>query len=393
MVRTAAAASLALAVLASPIGLPARQLPARLSDAAFWELSTRASETGGTFPSDNFVSNEAAFQTVVPRLRARAAAGGAYVGVGPEQNFTYVVAVEPAIAFIVDLRRQNLLHHLLYKAVIELSPSRVEFLSRLFSRPRPLRSFPRESASAILAASAREIPEEQLFKANLAAVIERLTRRHRFPLTAEDRASIEAIYRAFFRHGPQISYAPVSPTLSAPPTLGSSVFPTFAELMAGTDAAGTAQSYLASDENYAVLRQMQNRNLIVPVVGDFSGPVALRTLGRYLRERGVPVTTFYTSNVEQYLFQGSEWRRFYDNVGSMPIDPSAMFIRAYFPRTGSRRLAGGNEPLHDLPLHVTASLLAMRVPSVTMSSSIRETLAAVAGDKVQSYADIVALSE
>ena len=41
------------------------------------------------------------------------------------------------------------------------------------------------------------------------------------------------------------------------------------------------------------------------------------------------MNVFYTSNVEQYLFQqGDEWSRFYTNVGTMPIDPAARFIRS-----------------------------------------------------------------
>ena len=59
------------------------------------------------------------------------------MGVGPEQNLTYVAAFRPRIAFVVDIRRQNLLHHLWYKAVFELSPTRAEFLSRLFARALP----------------------------------------------------------------------------------------------------------------------------------------------------------------------------------------------------------------------------------------------------------------
>ena len=63
--------------------------------------------------------------------------GGVYLGVAPDQNFTYMVAVRPRMAFILDIRRGNLLQHLLYKAVFELSADRAEFVSMLFSKPRP----------------------------------------------------------------------------------------------------------------------------------------------------------------------------------------------------------------------------------------------------------------
>ena len=384
--------ALAVLLLLAPVTGAAPDIPARLADEAFWQLVTRTSENGGTFPADNFVSNEAAFQHVVPRLLQRAR-GGAYVGVGPDQNFTYIVAVRPAIAFIVDVRRQNLLQHLLFKALVEMSPTRADFVSRLFSRPRPMRSAPNDPAAAVLAASAREIPSDALFKTNLHAVLARLSDRHGFSLSDSDRSSIEAIYRMFFRHGSQISYAPASPVLPGPAGTNASIFPTFAELITATDAAGAQHSYLSTEANYAALRDLQSRNLIVPIVGDFSGQLALRNIGRYLRERSTPVTTFYTSNVEQYLFQGQMWRRFYDNVASMPIDPAATFIRAYFPRTGAHRLGPASEPLHALPPHVVASFLTMRIPSVTMLASIPATLEAAEQDRIETYVDVIAMSE
>ena len=49
---------------------------------------------------------------------------------GPEQNFTYIAKIRPRIAFIVDIRRQAIIQHLMYKAVFHLSPDRVQFLSR-----------------------------------------------------------------------------------------------------------------------------------------------------------------------------------------------------------------------------------------------------------------------
>src|SRR5439155_1048677 len=75
---------------------------------------------------------------------------------------------------------------------------------------------------------------------------------------------------------------------------------------------------------------MEVNNLIVPVVGDFAGAKALKAIGAYLREHDTSVRTFYLSNVEQYLFQDDSWRRFMQNVSSMPLDSSSTFIRAVF---------------------------------------------------------------
>src|SRR6478672_7698813 len=125
----------ALAIVAAP-ALHA-DLPARLSDKDYWKLIDDISEPNGFFRSENLVSNEDTLQVVVPRLVTVAKPGGVYLGVGPDQNFTYIVALQPKMAFIVDIRRGNLQEHLMYKALFEMSADRAEFLSRLFSRPKP----------------------------------------------------------------------------------------------------------------------------------------------------------------------------------------------------------------------------------------------------------------
>src|SRR5688572_10947111 len=106
-----------------------QDLPRQISDEVFWQMVSEFSEEGGYFHSDNFVSNETLFQRVVPDLKKNAP-GGAYIGVGSDQNFTYLVAIQPRIAFIIDIRRQAMLQHLMYKAIIELSEDRADFLSR-----------------------------------------------------------------------------------------------------------------------------------------------------------------------------------------------------------------------------------------------------------------------
>src|SRR5207244_9734438 len=134
-------AAVALLLLAFAAGRRVRAaedtLPPQLSDEAFWHFITDYSEAGGFFRFDNFISNDALFQHVLGRLKETTKLGGVYLGVGPDQNFTYIVALRPRIAFIVDIRRQNLLEHLMYKALIELSEDRADFLSKLFSRKRP----------------------------------------------------------------------------------------------------------------------------------------------------------------------------------------------------------------------------------------------------------------
>src|SRR5262249_29740127 len=103
---------------------------------------------------------------------------------------------------------------------------------------------------------------------------------------------------------------------------------------------GKNRSYLASEENYKIVRDMEMKNLIVPLVGDFGGPTAIRRVGQYLKDHDATVTAFYLSNVEQYLFQDNGWRRFYSNVATLPIDPTSQFIRTVNGGNGGRQYRG-----------------------------------------------------
>ena len=99
-------------------------LPTRLSDNEFWTLETDISEPGGYFQiADNFTSNEMEVGQLFTMLRTSQVSGGVYMGVGPEQNFTYIAAIRPKMAFIVDIRRQAVMQHLMFKAMFELAPT------------------------------------------------------------------------------------------------------------------------------------------------------------------------------------------------------------------------------------------------------------------------------
>ena len=108
----------AACLLSLPLGPDARAgggaIPDRLTDTEFWSLSRELSEPNGYFRSDNLVSNEIQFQHVIPELTRTAKTGRVYLGVGPEQNFTYIAALRPAMVFLVDIRRGNLQLHLMY---------------------------------------------------------------------------------------------------------------------------------------------------------------------------------------------------------------------------------------------------------------------------------------
>ena len=317
-----------LLTLAGPAaGWRADTLPAALTDREFWSLIEQLSEPNGTFVSrsgspDNLLSNEMQVSTVAAALARQMPAAGVYLGVGPEQNFTYIAAIRPRIAFITDIRRGNMDLHLVYKALFEMSSSRAEFAARLFGR-KAVPALPRTfTAAQLMAALERAAPvDEPTFANHLKAVVDLLTTKHGFALGADDRANIEHVYRAFYRFGPAIDY-----TSSISGRTGQ--FRNYAALMTSVDSlSGEERGFLASDENFALVKAMESKNLIVPVVGDFAGPKALRAIGAWLRARGATVSVFYVSNVEQYLEQNGVWPAFCANAAALPLDRSSLFIR------------------------------------------------------------------
>ena len=323
----AAVSGVAVALLVSWFGVRdyiARSSLARIDDQEFWELVVTFSEPGAAFRSagavrtDNLVSNERSFQRVIPELED-AGREGAYLGVGPEQNFTYITTMKPTIAFIVDIRRDNMLLHLMYKALVEMSADRAEFLSLLFARARPPEVGRRSTVQALFDAFRPARCSEALANRNLRAVFDRLERAHGFILSQEDERGIKRAYESFCANGPDIRWD----------SSGDSWIPSYADLMAESDTRGRSYSYLASEENFRVLKRYQVANRIVPLVGDFGGERTVRAVGGYLKQHGTKVAAFYTSNVEAYLRENAP-NKFMENVSSLPIDEHSLFIRTRF---------------------------------------------------------------
>jgi hypothetical protein len=338
-----------------PAPAPVR-LPDRLSDAEFWSLITDLSETGGSFRSDNLLSNEVWLQHVIPELLTVAKPGRVYLGVGPEQNFTYIAALKPAMALIVDVRRGNLDLHLMYKALFELSTDRADFLSRLFSRRRPEGLTAASSVREIFQAYSTMPPDEALFEANFKAIVDDLQTRHGFALEAEDVPGIRYIYEYFGRYGPGLTY-----WMSGGPGGGRGGFrnsPSYADLMVATDGADMLRSYLATEDNFATLKALESKNLLVPIVGNFAGPKAIRAVGGWLTAHNGVVSAFYLSNVEQYLNMDGLWMDFCANASRLPIDESSQFIRSY--RGGGGPGFGGGASLSQglFPMAVDLKLCA-----------------------------------
>src|SRR5437899_4866824 len=198
--------AIAVALLFIPLSLkPADTLPLQIPDVAFWRMVTGFSEEAGSFRFQ-YMSNEREFAALIPDLKKSTKAGGVYLGVGPEQNFSYIAALRPRIAFIFDIRRENMLEHLIYKAVFDMSPNRVEFISRLFSRGAPAGLSDKSTVTELFQALGRVPRNDQLFTQNLQAIKDHLMKDWGFFLTRQEQSDIDGVYRAFFEAGPGVPY-------------------------------------------------------------------------------------------------------------------------------------------------------------------------------------------
>jgi hypothetical protein len=357
--RRFAAAALVFS-LAAAIGLSGQA-----ETPPFAALVARLSEPPGYFDTDNLISNEKSYLQVVPALREAGLTGGAYVGVGPDQNFSYIAQVRPAIAFIVDIRRDNLLLHLLFKAVFQLSTTRAGYLSLLLGRPVPGDTDEwRQADIERLVAHAEGAPLPPSAIAALRARVDATVAAFRVPLTAEDVATIGRFHRTFIERGLSLKFESTGRTPRA-------YYPTYRELLLETDRTGRRWSFLASEDGFQFVRSLQRRDLVVPVTGNLAGPSALARIGVLMRERGDRLSAIYTSNVEFYLSRGDGFDRFIGNLSRLPRSDKSLIIRSIFP--------GGSGPVAAAPGYFSASVV----------QRVDDLMEGVASGRFRSYRDVV----
>ncbi|MXY97801.1 MAG: hypothetical protein F4Z29_08645, partial [Gemmatimonadetes bacterium] len=245
-------------------------VPDSLALSEFARIMTAFSEAPGHFPGDNFVTNETSYLHVVPTVIELGRRGGVYIGVGTEQNFSYIAASRPDIAYIVDIRRENLLQHLLYKALFTLARDRTSFLMLLFSRQnregesdaigRPERTASITDVLDYIDTSTTA--DSLLFKENWKRLRQEVRR-----YGIEDRDDLDKmlyIYRSFYDKQLSIRYAETR--------LGNGLsYPAFRDLMAGTTKDGDFASFLSTEDAFSFIKHLHLRNLIIPVVGNFAG--------------------------------------------------------------------------------------------------------------------------
>lgn len=334
-------------VVATAVLVPAAsQAPApaagkSASTSTFASTVAALSEPGGFFDTDNLISNERSYLHVLPDLAKRQVSGGAYIGVGPDQNFSYMAQIRPSIAFMVDIRRDNLLLHLLFKSLFALSRTRVEYLALLTGRavPSPITGWETKPINA-LTAYIDGLPalDATQLATRRARIHETLTTTG-VPLSDADRATIDRFHGRFIADGLRLQFN----STGRAPQFG---YPTLGDLLLERDSGGVPRSFLTTEDAFIVLKDLQRRDLVIPVVGNLSGPTALAAIGKLLAQRNERLSAFYASNVEFYLFRDGSFARFIANLERIPRAEHAVIIRSVF--------GGAGRPL---PGYLSASIL------------------------------------
>jgi hypothetical protein len=351
-------------VLCAAVGQVLLEPPAAQTPAGFAERIAAFSEPGGYFDTDNLISNEASYLQVLPELSQGRKPGGVYIGVGPDQNFSYIAALRPSLAFIVDIRRDNMLLHLLFKAIFELAGTRAEYLALLTGRP--LAGDPKSGSLTpvqTLVERIDQVPPNERSTAAIRARVDAAIARSGVTLSPADRRTIDRFHRRFISSGLDLRFE----SAGRPPR---SHYPTYRQLLLARDGAGQLRSFLASEESFQFLKRLQESDRIVPVVGDVSGERALASIGRSLAAGGERVSAFYVSNVEYYLFHSDAFPRFVDNLRQLPRTGDAVLIRSLFNQYAY--MATGDS-----------------LGSASQLQPISELLARAERERIRTYADLV----
>jgi len=307
-----------------------------ISAEEFTRIIEDFSEPGGYFFSDNFISNEEEYLIIADKITDLGVSGGAYIGVGPEQNFTYIARIQPEIAFIMDVRRQAMIQQLMFKALFRLSENRIEFLARLLSRPVQGPGAPQSDAAIdeLMRYFSLTPPDSEAFTSNLAEIKKTIQKDFKFPLSESDLSSIDYICDSFRYEGVYISFQ--LDTFRGRGRRGFGHFPTMRSILEQRDSKGKLGNFLANDKDYEIVRKIQKQNRIIPIVGDFAGTKALKAIAGYLQKQSCSVSVFYISNVEQFLFENGVFDNFAENVKALPIKSNSLLIRSVISRYRSQ---------------------------------------------------------
>jgi hypothetical protein len=216
-------------------------------------------------------SNEVRHDVFFPYVAGK---GGAYVGVGSDQNYTLAAAAGSELVFLLDIDQSVVDLHRCYEALIEASPDP----QTLYARWSPAGAA--ESAQIIEAAYAA--------------------------LPDADRRRIVRLYKA----ARETVYIHLDRVLRR-------------------HQGGQPTSWMSNPEMYAYVRALFLADRVRMMAGDLTGPSSLQTVGAAAKALGVPIRVVYFSNAEEYFDYN---RQFVANVDALVGDDDAVLLRTIYSK-------------------------------------------------------------
>lgn len=206
--------------------------------------------------------------------------GGAYIGVGSDQNYSFIAVARSQWAWVMDYDPRVTDHHQRLKVFVLAAATPEEFVA-LWSPSQSRR------AAALIEAAFAGSPELAKLRRGYHATRERLHEYYREQATPDPKA----------------------------PGYG----------------------WLANPEHYAYVRLLFQQGRIMPIKGDLLGDDSLRTVGLAAKALGVPVRVFYTSNAPS-SWGGQITEGYRRNVAGLPFDQRSIVLqtmsRGAFKQTG-----------------------------------------------------------
>jgi hypothetical protein len=302
------------------------------------------------YESDCFVTSEAGYNDVlVRRVPSGDLTTGAYVGVGPDQNFIYAGVLRPRLVLIVDARMDNLLEHLVFKLLMERAETPLEYLAALFSRELPPGATAVEPGPGPLLAAFDALPVSAAAHESTVKWIKAELPRRCGGL-APYLHRVDYLCGEFFTR--QLDVTSVSATLLA----NLDYVPTMREVIGARETHGVNLHYLTDPARYGYVRSLQVNDRIIPVLGNLSSQQAIMQVNELLRASGEKVSHLYLSNLEEFLLgrylmnderiarrpnpsgllsgdHGAAYRELLNRIGQLDLGDDAALIRFFFPGT------------------------------------------------------------
>lgn len=306
---------------ASAIEQPARAGAAPLS-LEHWRHMVSTLSLPGASSSPGYVCQNGSYLQVAKSLVARAPADGVYIGVGQDENLSYIALTRPVLALVVGSNHDQLLLQLMYKALFEIAADRQAFLVGLLGADgSELRPASPDDRLSLLMDRVGRLPRTEASFESAHRAIQRRVVSFGLDLGPDANSKLRDVHQAFFRRGLELRHAPNDRT-GNPET-----FPTLRTVLESVSPDGAVRSFLGTSAYFDSVRRLHASNRIVPLVGTL--PDALPVVAAFLRQRSLEVGVVHVSSTELAIATPQAFAKWTRSLATLPKSKGALFIRAY----------------------------------------------------------------